>query len=97
LAETSIDARVLAFAAAATFMTATLFGLAPAIAWRKDDIYDRLKAGGRTASASRAGLHVRQALVVMELALSVMLLVGAGLMVKSFQRITAYPSGFEPA
>jgi putative ABC transport system permease protein len=96
LAETSIDARVLAFAAAATVATTFLFGLAPAISWWKAGVHDLLKDGARTASSSRRTVRVRTGLVALELALSVVLLVGAGLMVKSFERITAYPAGFEP-
>ncbi len=96
LAETSIDARVLGFAAAATIATTFLFGFAPAIGWWKASVHDLLKDGARTASPSRRTVRVRAALVASELALSVVLLVGAGLMVKSFERITANPPGFEP-
>ncbi len=96
LAEASIDGRVLAFATAATISTTFLFGFAPAMAWWKASVHDLLKDSARTASSSRRTVAVRAALVASELALSVVLLVGAGLMTKSFERITAYPTGFEP-
>jgi putative ABC transport system permease protein len=96
LAETSIDGRVLAFTVAATMATALVFGFAPAIVLRKATVHDLLKDSARTVSASGGGLRVRQALVAIELALSVVLLIGAGLMVRSFWRITAYPPGFTP-
>src|SRR5262249_34819884 len=96
LAETTIDARVLAFAAATVVATAIVCGLAPAFTLRNTSVHDVLKDGARTASASPGSLRVRKALVAAELALSVVLLVGAGLMVRSFWRITAYPPGFTP-
>jgi putative ABC transport system permease protein len=96
LAETSIDGRVLAFTVAATVATALVFGFAPAIVLWKATVHDLLKDSARTASASGGGLRVRQALVAIELALSVVLLIGAGLMLRSFWRITAYPAGFTP-
>jgi putative ABC transport system permease protein len=95
LAETSVDGRVLAFAAGATIGMALVFGFAPAIALWKANVHDLLKEGGRPASWSST-FRVREALVAAELALSVVLLIGAGLMVKSFERITAYPPGFAP-
>jgi putative ABC transport system permease protein len=96
LAEAAIDGRVLTFAAAATVATTLLFGLVPAAAWWTASVHDLLNDTARTASASRRTVGVRAALVASELALSVVLLVGAGLMAKSFERITANPSGFEP-
>src|SRR5262249_3128567 len=98
LAETTVDgrappvapARVLAFAAATVVATAIVCGLAPAFTLRNTSVHDVLKDGARTASASPGSLRVRKALVAAELALSVVLLVGAGLMVRSFWRITAY-------
>jgi putative ABC transport system permease protein len=96
LAETSIDGRVLAFTVAATVATALVFGFAPAIGLWRASVHDLLKDSARTVSASGAGLRVRQALVAIELALSVVLLIGAGLMIRSFWRITAYPPGFTP-
>src|SRR5262245_14719983 len=96
LGETTIDARVLAFAAATAVTTAIVSGLAPAFTLRKTSVHDVLKDGARTASASSGSLRVRKTLVAAELALSVVLLVGAGLMLRSFWRITANPSGFTP-
>jgi putative ABC transport system permease protein len=96
LAETSIDGRVLAFAAGATITTAFVFGVAPAIGLRKASVHDLLKESARMASWSGGAFRVRKALVAAELAVTVVLLVGAGLMIKSFERITAYPPGFAP-
>jgi len=88
LTETSIGGRVLAFTVAATVLTALVFGVAPAIVLWKASVHDLLKDSARTVSASIGGLRVRQALVAIELALGVVLLIGAGLMVRSFWRIT---------
>ena len=96
LAETTIDGRVLAFAATAALATAALFGFAPALALRRTSVHDVLKDGGHSARPATGGLHARRALVAAELALSVVLLVGAGLLVKSFVRLTAWPAGFTP-
>jgi putative ABC transport system permease protein len=96
LAETTIDGRVLAFAAATTVTTAIVCGFAPAFTLRRTSVHDVLKDGARTASASKGSLRARKLLVAAELALSVVLLVGAGLMVRSFWRITANPPGFTP-
>jgi putative ABC transport system permease protein len=96
LSETTIDARVLAFALGACVATTFVFGLVPAITMRKTNVYDTLKDGARSASSSARSVHVRSALVVLEVALTVVLLVAAGLMVKSFWHMTAYPPGFAP-
>src|SRR5206468_3120257 len=96
LAKASIDTRVLAFAAGATVLTALVFGFAPAIVLWKASVHDLLKDSARTASASGGGFRVRRTLVAIELALSVVPLIGAGLMVRSFWRITSYPPGFTP-
>jgi putative ABC transport system permease protein len=96
LAETAIDGRVLAFAAATSIATAIVFACAPAVALWNTNVYDRLKDSARMAPASVAGLRGRTMLVAAELAMSVVLLVGAGLMLRSFWRLTAYPPGFTP-
>ncbi len=96
LAETTIDARVLAFATIVSVLTAVFCGLAPAFTMRRINVHDVLKDGARTASVSRGRLRARKALVAGQLALSVVLLVGAGLLIRSFWRITENPAGFAP-
>ena len=86
----------IAFAFATAIVTAFIFGMVPAaVLWRVEP-QDAVKEGTRTASATRGGLRGRDALVACELALAVVLLSGAGLMVKSFWRMHAHPPGFEP-
>ncbi len=96
LSETTIDARVLAFALGAGMATTFVFALVPAVAMWKTNIYETLKDGARSASSSMRSVHVRSALVTIEVALTVVLLVAAGLMIKSFWHMTAYPPGFAP-
>jgi putative ABC transport system permease protein len=96
LSETTIDGRVLAFALGACVATTFVFALVPAIALWKTNVYETLKDGARSASASARSDYMRSALVAIEVALTVMLLVAAGLMVKSFWHMTAYPPGFSP-
>jgi predicted permease len=96
LVETTIDVRVLAFALGSSIATAFACGVAPAVALWRTNVQDALKDGARTATAPPGGLRLRGALVAVELALAVVLLVGAALLVKSFWRITAYPPGFNP-
>jgi putative ABC transport system permease protein len=89
-----IDATALAFAMALALLTSLLFGFAPALQLSKIDLNDALKEGGRTAG-SRS--RVRSALVVAEVALAMVLLVGGGLMIKSFWRLSRVNLGYEPA
>ncbi len=96
LGETTIDGRVLLFALVATLATGFIFGITPAIFLRGSRPYEVLKLGGRTSSADPAGLPLRRLLVAVELALALVLLTGAGLMVKSFWRMNARSPGFDP-
>jgi putative ABC transport system permease protein len=96
LSETAIDARVLVFALGACMATTFVFALVPAIAMWKTNVYETLKDGARSASSSVRSVRVRSALVAIEVALTVVLLVAAGLMVRSFWLMTAYPPGFAP-
>ena len=96
LGETTVDSRVLLFALAVTLLTGLIFGIAPAILLRRSKPYEVLKLGGRTSSAGSAGLPLRRLLVAAELALALVLLTGAGLMVKSFWRMNTRPAGFDP-
>jgi len=96
MGEAVVDDRVLAFTAAVSIGIAVLFGFAPAISLWKTSLHGTLKDGARTLSASPASLKVRGLLVAGELALAVVLLVGAGLLVKSFRLMNAHPPGFAP-
>jgi putative ABC transport system permease protein len=93
LQEATIDARVLAFTLLLSALTGLIFGLAPA--WRRAglDLNAALKAGGRTAGGT--GQRLRQGLVVAEVALALLLLVGAGLMLKSFVHLQQVAPGFD--
>jgi putative ABC transport system permease protein len=95
VANVGLDARVVLFTLGVSVLTGLLFGLAPAIQISKTDLNESLKEGGRTGSAG--GRHfVRNALVVAEVALSLLLLVGAGLLVKSFLNLRDSDLGFDP-
>jgi putative ABC transport system permease protein len=96
IGEAVIDGRVLAFTAAISIGVAIFFGFAPAISLWKTNLHSTLKDGARTFSASSASLRFRGLLVAGELALAVILLVGAGLLVKSFRLMNAHPPGFAP-
>ncbi len=93
--DTSLDWRVLAFAAAASAGAALLFGLAPSLQASRTDVNRSLKEGARFASAGKDRGRLRSLLVVGELALSLTLLVGAGLMIRSFVRLSNVNPGFE--
>jgi predicted permease len=95
LAETTIDGWVLAFTLAISICAGVLFGAGPAIAVLRTNLHDTLKDGART-SASPTGLRIRGLLVAGELALAIVLLTGAGLMLKSFWLMNARPPGFTP-
>ena len=93
LAEATIDRSVLLFSLAISGLAVALFGVGPALAPRK--LLPRLKTGGATSSA---GSHrARQLLVIAEVMLAAVLVTAAGLLLKSFWQLHAYPSGFEPA
>jgi len=93
LASTSLDARVLAATAALSLLTALVFGLMPALQGSAGGAADALRSGSRTIG--RAGQRVRTALVVVEVALAVVLLVGAGLALRSLVRLTHVDPGFD--
>jgi putative ABC transport system permease protein len=94
LNEVSLDGRVLAFTLGTALVTGLLFGLAPALQASRTDLYALLQQGGRAALA--AGRRLRDALVVGELAMAMMLLIGAGLMIGSFLRLQRADTGFDP-
>jgi putative ABC transport system permease protein len=91
-----ISGAVLLFAAAAVALTAMAFGLAPAIHSMKTDVQAELKRGGRTTSAGAAQNRFRGALAIAEISLALILLVSAGLMLKSLHRLMEVNPGFRP-
>jgi putative ABC transport system permease protein len=91
LREVAVDARVAAFTAVVSLATGMLFGLAPAVKVSRLELNDALKEGGRTSAAHGVGGRL---LVVSEIALSIVLLVAAGLLVRSFARIQDVQPGF---
>ncbi|HJP93188.1 MAG TPA: ABC transporter permease [Pyrinomonadaceae bacterium] len=92
--ELHLDAGILIFSFALSLLTGLIFGLAPALQSSRLDLNEALKEGGRQTSAS-AGYRLRSAMVVTEIALAVVLLVGAGLMMKSLLRLLQTNVGFK--
>ena len=93
LASTSLDWRVLAATAALSLLTALIFGLMPALQGSAANAADALRSGTRTIGGG--GQRLRTALVVVEVALAVVLLVGAGLALRSLVRLTHVDPGFD--
>ena len=90
----SIDGGVLLFTLAVSLVTGLFFGLFPAWHASRADVHDTMKEGGRTGTASAGKKRVRSILVVAEVSISLVLLVGAGLMIKSFYRVLRADPGF---
>jgi putative ABC transport system permease protein len=88
-----LDLPVLGFAAAIAIVTGLLFGVAPALQVTRSAPAETLKEGGRSSTAGRQG--VRSALVVLETTLALMLLIGSGLLWKSFVRLQTVDPGFQ--
>ncbi len=94
--EFGIDLKTLGFTAAVTLATGLVFGMAPALQMLRPQVQATLKEGGRT-SAVGSGRHLlRRFLVVTEFSLAVLLLVGAGLCIRGFQKARAMDLGFRP-
>lgn len=90
-----VDARVLVFTGVATTLAGLLFGLIPALRVAKADLHVDLRDGGRSGM-SAGGARLRSGLVVAQVALAMVLMVGAGLLVRSFQNLRATDLGFDP-
>ena len=94
LHEVALDGRVVAFTAALSMLTGIVFGVAPALQASRADLTEALKEGSRTIAG---GHRVRRALVVAEVALSLVVLIGAGLLINSFARLQDVAPGFDPS
>ena len=92
--EVSVDLRVLAFTFGVSVVTGLLFGMGPALAATRQGVGAALKEGGRSATTGRGQNRLRSLLVIGEVALSLVLLVGAGLLVRSFARMLEVKPGF---
>jgi len=95
-ADVGLNGPVLLFAGAVVILAALLFGLAPALHWTRPDLQSELKEGGRGASAGAAQSRLRRILAIAEVSLALVLLVGAGLMMKSLYRLLQVDPGFRP-
>jgi len=93
--ELTIDARVLMFTFGVSMLTGVLFGLAPALQAWTTAVGDTLRDGSRGSIGTKRGSRMRDLLVISEFALAIVLLVGAGLMIRSFGALQAIDPGFD--
>ena len=96
LEEVRIDITVLAFAAIAAVVSALIVGLVPAIRYTRPHVLTLLRHGGRSATDHPSRQRGRQALVIFQTAMALVLLVGSGLLVRSFARLMSADHGFKP-
>ncbi len=89
--------RVLAFVLVVSVLTGIVFGMAPAWIAARADVAEALKESGRSTTSGATGHRIRKILVTSELALALVLLVGAGLLIKGFSRLRSMNPGFDPA
>jgi predicted permease len=97
LGEISIDPRALAFTLLVSLLSGLLFGFIPALKYAGPRVSFALRGGGRTSSQSRERHRTRNILVVAQVALALVLLVGSGLMIRTFQSLRAVDPGFADA
>ena len=95
-ADLSIDPRVLAFTLAISVLSGVLFGLAPSLQVSNIDLNAALRDEARGSTGSRRRNRARSVLVIAQVALSMLLLIGSGLLIRSFVRLRNAPLGFEP-
>jgi len=96
LSEIGVDGRVLGFTLGVSVLTGLIFGLVPAWAASRGGVGEALKDGGRGSTAGSARQRLRSTFVVVELAVALILLVGAGLLIKTFWKLRSVEPGFNP-
>jgi putative ABC transport system permease protein len=96
LNEIGMDWRVFGFTLGASLLTGFLFGFAPALHMSRADVQEAMKENSRGTAGSARHTHLRHALIIAEVGLSVVLLAGAGLLFRSFIRLQAVDAGFTP-
>jgi predicted permease len=94
LSEVGLDWRVLGFTLVLALLSGAFFGMFPVLKYRGSGLVNALKEGGRGGSAGRARHRARNTLVVAQMALALLLLVGSGLMIRSFQALRKVDPGF---
>ncbi|HEX2328507.1 MAG TPA: ABC transporter permease [Candidatus Angelobacter sp.] len=94
--DVSLDTKVLLFTAALTVLTGLLFGLAPALLASRVNLNEAMREGGRGSGGSARYTRLRSGLVIAETAVGVMLLIGAGLLIRSMHRLSHVDLGFAP-
>jgi putative ABC transport system permease protein len=95
-AEVGLDHKVLIFTVALAAATGIIFGLIPALQVSKPNLIDTMREGGRSATVGAGHHRLRSGLVIAETALGMMLLVGAGLLIRSFHRLSSVDLGMNP-
>ncbi len=96
LSEIGVDAKVLVFTLGVSILTGVIFGLLPAWTASRSGVGEALKEGGRSATVGSARQRLRSTFVVVELAVALVLLVGAGLLIKTFWKLRSVEPGFDP-
>ncbi len=96
LSEISLNLRVLGFTACVVILTSVVFGVVPAIQISKPDLIHALKEAGRSGAGGTTRQRLRQALVTSQIALALMLLIGAGLTISSFVHVQKHDLGSDP-
>ena len=97
LKNVTVSLPVLAFTLGLSLLTGIVFGLVPALEATRFDLHGSLKEGGKNIGGSAAGQRLRSLFVVTQVALALVLLVGAGLLLKSFNRLRSVDTGFDPS
>jgi putative ABC transport system permease protein len=96
-AELHVDTRIALFAAGISLATAFLVGVAPAVQTSAGDLMQRMRSGGAAAGSGGRERRLRHALVSVQVALALTLLIGAGLLLQSFRRLASVPLGYDPS